>query len=296
MKLRSTNYLYLNINGLKSHFQNLRDIMAIHHYPDVVALVETNLKPNEVQYYNINNYVHIPYNANPQKNKGSGISLYIKRDIKFTKLLMNYENHIEYIKLSIANYDICIIYNSPSNNKTNIINFFDTYFDSNCNNNNIIIGDINIDLKKKTNPHVYTYLNVLKENNHCQKIFIPTRIQILRNSKVTATLIDHLITNKSFSSTIKNIKNCTNDFSDHNHLLFSVTHSINPNKNLTNNNLNNNNTTNQFKLNKTNIIQYLNSIQNCDWTCMSDTNPNILYNCIKENILNSIPTATATNR
>ena len=100
MKLRSTNYLYLNINGLKSHFQNLRDIMAIHHYPDVVALVETNLKPNEVQYYNINNYVHIPYNANPQKNKGSGISLYINRDIKFTKLLMNYENHIEYSILS----------------------------------------------------------------------------------------------------------------------------------------------------------------------------------------------------
>lgn len=64
-----------NIRSIKNKFNELEIIIKLHD-PDIIALIETWLSPNEESIYNLGNY-NAEYIS--RDTRGGGLALYIKK-------------------------------------------------------------------------------------------------------------------------------------------------------------------------------------------------------------------------
>ena len=76
-----------NIDGFKSNFhESLINIKSINYTPSIISFCETNLKSDDPEDYSISSYNSEHLFAIPNKNKGSGISLYYKKTHLFNRI------------------------------------------------------------------------------------------------------------------------------------------------------------------------------------------------------------------
>ena len=186
---------HLNIDRLMDHLDRLR-IFTETHRPHVLGLNETKLDDNTRDEDLFVTGFH-PIFRKDRNKYGGGIAIYVSEDIKFKKrddLLTNVESisielAIPYVKPII----VTSIYRSPGSP----VGVFD---DIKClfskideeNREWVIAGDLNCDLLKPRDNDTVHIKRIYDIYNLKQIITEPTR-----TTSDTATLIDHIGTNKS---------------------------------------------------------------------------------------------------
>lgn len=205
-----TNYIsifYHNIDGFKSNFNEfLNQNLNFSRGFDFYCFVETNLKENVPNDYDLgDSYTHERFFAIDDKHKGSGISIYYKKHINFTRInkLCIRNQYFEcmggYIDTDVLRYYVVVLYrfNKSSNNKTSnnntssveelfdkLSNILDSISDKPC----IILGDFNFNLFNfNTDKTVARYSETFFTRGFAPLIGKPTHIR-----KSTITLIDQI--------------------------------------------------------------------------------------------------------
>ena len=116
--------LFINIDGNKSNFDSLvTELNRINHEFSVVALAETNINSSEKDLYCISDkYTSVYQSKIENKNKGSGLGLYINNKFNFTPndSLSLCDQDIESLFVNIAGMEkptvVGAIYRPPSGN------------------------------------------------------------------------------------------------------------------------------------------------------------------------------------
>ena len=239
MKVSNQNELKimsLNIRSLKNGITDLRENISFFSKFDVLCFNETNCDlstlPNGIDDLLLDGFypprLQKPYR---QSNKGGGLAFYVNHracdDTNYEILELNLEHVNEHscehmflkinIKLtnnSLKSYIIGNLYRSPDSkikltDFTNRIEQMLAKLDKHKTKNITLVGDLNIDLiKHDTDKHGQELINMTTSHGFLQVISRPTRI-----TDHTATLIDHIYTNK-----IQDVYSCgviACDISDH---------------------------------------------------------------------------------
>ena len=181
---------------------------------DVICLSECWINSNSVL-PSLPNFTCVYSPSN--KLKSGGVTIYISEKIKFNKLDIKLcSNDFEYaaIHLNHLNIVLLLMYRHPNSPIVNFFDFLTSIFTANefSSREVIFLGDINIDISKKTKISV-EYLEHLKRNNLSCLQTTSTRV-----TDKSQTVIDHLFVSSHFS------KNCLTkaDFkiTDHNPIEF----------------------------------------------------------------------------
>jgi hypothetical protein len=254
---------------------------------DLIIITEPWIKQNELKYYEIQNYDSILYDRK-QKN-GGGILIYVKNSIDYEIIEILTDKKIEKICLKINQFEpyfITSYYCPPNINKIQLLDIMEKEFEKLNNQNQIIIGDFNMDLKQN-NEITKSYRDLLKVNNLINLINKPTRI-----TKDSKTLIDHLYTNKP--QNILNIQNYNFDITDHNIIEFKIE---NRNKKVNNNNkpkLHSHEINNNYDIeNYTKILKDNIRINKID---VDENNINEQYDKLMNSINEAVDQASAKNK
>ena len=125
--------LFNNIDGNQSNFDNfVCNISQYSHNFSFIGISETNISPCHKDLYQIPGYIS-EYNAkNVDKNKGSGIALYIKDNYTFTRMeqFCKCSKNLECLFVEITNTSqplyIGVVYRPPSGLKSVALNEFDS--------------------------------------------------------------------------------------------------------------------------------------------------------------------------
>lgn len=152
------NIFHVNIRSLKNKFDDIKQMLfnvKNTHY-HIIILSETWLKKDEIMFFEIDGYTMY---TSVRSRIGGGLSVYIHNTIQ-SDIIYEFNdnnNHFLIIQLYKLNLKIVAIYN------THTTTFLPKLEDILSNNNNcIVIGDMNIDLLKKTIQYSRITLKLLK--------------------------------------------------------------------------------------------------------------------------------------
>lgn len=224
-KGRNLNLMYLNARSIKKegrvdHIQAL--LNSLNKVISVVAVAETWLKPQEEYTVNIPGYNSVF--CSRSNKRGGGVAIFVNNNLNFRVVYKDDETvnmlTIEIISPHHVSDYVSVVYNPPNYDKTSFNLFMDkldTLFHNYRGKRHHILGDININLLDDTNQSAL-YLNTCHSNAMHVLNSFPTR-----HDAHVSSLIDHYISNL----TVKiNICTVSNDDSDHDILLVSVSKSL----------------------------------------------------------------------
>ncbi len=213
----SFSIIHINIISLSKNIDKLINLIAeLPFDPDIIALTETKLNQNSsINLVQLDNYNF--ENINSLTSWG-GVGLYIKKDYNY-EIKQNFDFFNEKyeslcIKLTSSKKEkiiVGVIYRHPNNSLTDFIENFQNFLHliSNENHTTVLVGDLNIDYnKKKLDPTIRKYIDMVRSFNFQNLIKIPTRVTF-----TSATVIDHFYTNNKDIITETNV--LINDISDH---------------------------------------------------------------------------------
>lgn len=184
------NLLHLNIRSLKKHFDEF--ILYLHEIKteniDLMILSET-WNVDEIKDFSIKGFKTF---SDSRQNKNDGVVLYIRDTIV---------SNVEYIKLSETIilrvtfkikqhwFGVNGIYRPPSTNIVNFLNDYDQFlrYINQKNFNEILVGDMNIDISNDLDNNVNQYKNILALYGYISCINRPTRV-----TQTSQTIIDHI--------------------------------------------------------------------------------------------------------
>lgn len=216
------NILYLNIRSLRNKMEELQDLIDTYDSEiHLIVLTETWLYPNEKKFYNIKtfNAVH-----DCRDTRGGGTSIFIKQGIDYIDVDTTNVNlddcNILSIYLPKQKLTLWSVYRPPKSSTNNFLEQIDLIMERHKN-KCIILGDMNIDLLGETKA-VTEYKNIIGMNAYQIQNTL-TRNQATRETELTATILDHVITNKISSCKI-NLKN--HMISDHKIMNISITNDL----------------------------------------------------------------------
>ena len=212
------NIVHLNIRGLKSKIDDLKELLFKLKNPEIIILNETWLKESDNKRIILSNY---NYEGIPRNNKkGGGVGFLIRTDILYRirndlipddKIPSCEQCYIE-IKNNTDKVIIGTMYRPPSTNISEFINTFNTQMDKiNKKGYECIIGlDHNLDLlKQSVHSKTQEFLECILDHNLLPTITKPTRI-----SKTSATLIDNILISKKLQPNYESLI-IVDDLSDH---------------------------------------------------------------------------------
>lgn len=182
--------IHMNIRSLRKNFVTLLShINQIQNKISLLILTETNITDNENDLYKIHGFNALFLNRD---GRGGGIAVYIKDDINFevNEIEANSFETIS-IDLSINNKTTSFIsvYRPPHLNINHFIIELDQAISKfNKKNDTIVVGDMNIDIKK-TNITQTKYLDML--SSHGLQCMVTQTTRADENNK-SSTCIDHL--------------------------------------------------------------------------------------------------------
>ena len=186
-------FYFDNIDGYKSNFQeSLINIKSMKKLPSIIAFCEANLKIDDPDNYTIFEYNSEHFYALPNKNKGSGLSMYYNKLHIFNQIPSpdTRNKHFECmggrLKSENTQVHIIVVYRFRDNEAVLIEQFskiISDYKDEPL----LILGDFNIDLLKyDTDPHDDKFVNTMMSNSQFPLVNKPTNF-----FRETSTLIDH---------------------------------------------------------------------------------------------------------
>jgi uncharacterized protein YktA (UPF0223 family) len=198
--------LVVNIRSIHTGFNillsNLSSSIAM---VDIIVLTEINANECDMKKYNIDGFKNI---IKPRKGRGGGIAIYYREMFKIKLLSCNFSS-AETLKLKINDeLNLIAIYRPPSSNKKSFLQEIDQHlkFKSDQLGDEILVGDININLLKSADKITQDYETVMSENGFVNCIYAPTREESSGNN-FSSTLIDHIFHKQkelhSFSAVIE---------------------------------------------------------------------------------------------
>lgn len=269
--------LYVNIRSLKYKIDELTYLLdslklTIH----LLIFTETWITEDEVDLVNIKHYNKVF--ACRKNRRGGGVGLFIHNSIEY-KMLNIYndeKNNLLCIKINTKQYNLNIstIYRSPDNNKNSLNNFFsllESHLNEIKNNNSLVIGDFNFNIKNNLDKNVIEYKNIAESNGFFFCDDSTTR-------PISGTCLDHILKNNLSKKVI--ITHLSTNITDHNILLLE----INENKFI-------NKTTTQHKVIKTNVNQLKHHLSNCNIDTSSSVAEVICKNLV-ESVQAGLKTST----
>lgn len=190
------NILYINIRSLRNKVDDLMEIVNKHDFEiHIIALTETWIYPNEVEYFNIPNY-NVVHHC--RDSRGGGVSLFIKDNLEYDQRHIR-EMEIEdcnilCVCLTKVNCVIINIYRAPRNKADVFLAQIDKIMEtqkSPC----IILGDMNLNLLSETDT-IREYRNIIEMNTFTIQNILTTE-NATRQTEKTATILDHVLMNKN---------------------------------------------------------------------------------------------------
>ena len=151
-----TSILFNNIDGLTANFDTLStELSTLENKFSIITFAETNLDAEHKDLFNLNGYQSVFQSKTPNKNRGSGLAIYIEDKFLHTtcdessqcsknleSLFINVSNTIEPILVGV-------IYRPPSGNIDQFLSEFEKLLSKLPSKNVYITGDFNIDLHKR---------------------------------------------------------------------------------------------------------------------------------------------------
>jgi len=191
--------LFCNIDGNASNFDSfVADIARFNLYPfSFIGIAETNIGPSLSSLYNIPGYTSEYNGKHPEKPKGTGVGLYIKDNLIYSKIekLCQCSANLETLFVSITNTEkpltVGVAYRPPSGNESEAVKEFDCLMQLAPDKNLILIGDFNFNLLDTKSSKAFE--SSLYSNNMIPLISIPTH----EKPGCTPSLIDNLLTNST---------------------------------------------------------------------------------------------------
>ena len=215
---------HLNINGLRKKFDDFRDFLVNFNF-NLFSLNELRVSENYIpSFYDIPNYTFLPF----VKSSRGGSCFYIRNDSSFREIVCNVsfpkfaEVNVIELKIPYSKPIIVVnIYNSPSVDKLDFLNCLNLLLIelSQINDNILIMGDFNIDLKVN-NGNSYLLKSLARQFNLEQVITEPTHF-----NDESETLIDHIYASHYFKNNYAGVFDVTN--SDHK-AVYIIKHNIVP--------------------------------------------------------------------
>lgn len=187
---RFLNIIHLNIRSLHKNFEELLIYLQKigTENLDIVVLSETwNLE--EVRDYYIPNFT-LYYN-NSKYNQNDGVVVYVKNVLNITMdiIKLSHTNVIRItFKVNDISYGLTASYRPPAINVNTYLDQLEAYFSDIVNLDvEFFIGDINLNIKNKTDANVNTYLCMLSARGFVSYINKPTRV-----TENYMSIIDHI--------------------------------------------------------------------------------------------------------
>ena len=145
--------LFNNIDGNQSNFDHfVCDISQYSHPFSFIGISETNIDPCHMDLYTIPGYTS-EYNVkNPNKNKGSGVALYIKENYTYIRLeeFCKCSKNLEYLFIQVTNtnepFFVGVLYRPPSGSKVEALVELENVLQKLPSKRVFVTGDFNDDL------------------------------------------------------------------------------------------------------------------------------------------------------
>ena len=183
--------LFNNIDGNYTNFDPLcSELSLIKQKFSIIALAETNIDACHGQLYQMSGYNAVYQSKIDNKQKGSGLALYISESLEYCEILeysqctVNLEALFIKVKNTSEVLTVGVVYRPPSGTVSAFMTEFEELLSTLPNKNVIISGDFNIDLHKPNNEY---------ENLFYSHGFVPT-ISISTHEKLgcTPSCIDNI--------------------------------------------------------------------------------------------------------
>ena len=163
----NSSILFQNIDGNKSNFDSL--VLESKRYSNkfsVIALAETNIGPELSSLYQLSGYTSFYQSTIADKNKGTGVALYICDTLSatvngsFSAVTENLETLVVSISSSDVPITVGVVYRPPSGNIDLALSELSDLLDDlpRC---SYIVGDFNIDLHEENSKVVQKYEDIL---------------------------------------------------------------------------------------------------------------------------------------
>ena len=203
--------LFNNLDGNATNFDSFcTAISNKQHKFSIIGLAETNIDEEDGPLYPMEGYHQPIYQSKiSDKQKGSGLGIYIEEKIEFCEVpkFNHCTENIESLFIQTKNTSEVItfgvVYRPPSGNKSEFLKIFESLLSVLPKKNVTISGDFNIDLHKNCEK----FENVLYSNGFAPMISVATN----EKSGCTPSCIDNIFVNSwdnvSFSGHQK-IKSC----------------------------------------------------------------------------------------
>lgn len=221
--LNCLNILYINIRSLRNKVSDLVDIIQTSkNILHVIVLTETWIYSNEVNYFDIPSYsaAHSCRNT-----RGGGACIYVRNGLEYSINDINIPFigcNIVSVYLPEQKIYVYGLYRPPQNKFSDFIGDFDKLLDKQ-NKACILIGDINLNLLNNT-QHTTEYVNTIQMNGfQVQNTLTIEQATRISGSTKTASILDHIITNKDLKCNIKIDDHC---ISDHKIIYTKVNHIV----------------------------------------------------------------------
>lgn len=209
--------LCLNIRSLRKNWNtfcvNVGNLLSC---LKIIVLVEINIQEEENSKYTINGFTAEFLNRN--KRRGGGIAMFIKNNLNYERI---YIQSLAYECLRIQILDegkikyVDGIYRPPKLKRKRFIEELGRNLQHLGKKSDIVVlGDMNIDIRKSDKNHVKDYLEMLAAHGLMNVIQDDTRVD---PSRGTSTLIQHIAVSMSDSPVLSAV--IESDISDH-HAVF----------------------------------------------------------------------------
>ena len=189
---------FKNIDGNASNFDTfVADITKFNYNFSVIGISETNVDVECKDGYRLPGYVSEYNDKMVGKSKGSGVALYIKEDLSYTRIenLSRCTQNLECLFISITNLDkpqtVGVLYRPPGGNKTEAIKEFDNLMLQLPDKNVLLLGDYNFNLFDPSSSN--SFENSLFCNNMIPVISLAT----YEKPGCAPTLIENILINST---------------------------------------------------------------------------------------------------
>ena len=190
---------FLNIDGNKSNFDHF--VAELSHFSDkfsVIGLAETNTIPAHGALYPITNYKSFYQNIYPDKNKGTGVALYVHESLNATinHSLSHVSQNLESLFLNITvthntTITVGVLYRPPSGTNNLFLEEFESILLKLPNRPTYIMGDFNLNLFANNLNNVSHFVDTFLANELYPLISLATH----EKPHCKKTCIDNILTN-----------------------------------------------------------------------------------------------------
>ena len=190
--------LFNNIDGNASNFDSFATELCMYdqHSFSIIGIAETNVDAHHKDLYRLPGYVSEYNEKYPEKNKGSGVALYLNENLIYNRIddYCKCSKNIESLFVKVTNTDvpqiIGIVYRPPSGQKSEFQDELDNILCKLPDKNVIIMGDFNINLFE---PNSNTFESSLYGNNMIPLISLATH----EKPGCNPSLIDNILINST---------------------------------------------------------------------------------------------------